>query len=188
MSDDKQLYEEESFWQRVKESPRTVSALIIILIVAAAIYAFSGDDTSQPTDVAGTGDEGAAMNEVSGGDVEEGEEVAVMDSKPEEIELPPARQTNESYIEVANKGEGYTHLARKATDRWLGQNQATYEVTDEHRIYIEDYIQNSLGKEGLEIGVEVGVSFELVQEAVVVAGELDEAQINNLSQYTYVLQ
>ncbi len=28
---------------RIKQSPRTVSALIIILIVAAAIYAFSGN-------------------------------------------------------------------------------------------------------------------------------------------------
>jgi hypothetical protein len=41
------LEEEGGFIQRVKESPRTVSALIIILIVAAAIYAFSGEETGQ---------------------------------------------------------------------------------------------------------------------------------------------
>ena len=82
---------------------------------------------------------------------------------------------------------GITHLARKATTRWLSENQAGYAVTDEHRIYIEDFIQNSLGTEGLALGETRTTTFEMVAEAVTMANELSESQLQNLSQYTAVL-
>ncbi len=199
MNDDKPLYEEESFWQRVKESPRTVSALIIILIVAAAIYAFSGDDQKEAeiaqeaatTENAVT-EEAAVNAETEEAAKPEGQVAAGAtdnEAAAEEpaVELPEARKTAEGYVEVANAGEGYTHLARKAVTRWLSENQASYQVTEEHRIFIEDYIQNRLGSEGLALGAEQTITFDLMEEAVAAAGELTEIQLNNLSQYTSAL-
>jgi len=71
--------------------------------------------------------------------------------------------------------------------RWLGENQVNFAVTDEHRIYIEDYIQNQIGSEALELGETRLITFALVQEAVEAAGQLNEKQLQNLSQYTSAL-
>ena len=198
-------YEEGSFIDRIKESPRTVSALIIILIVAAAIYAFSGDDAATPT---GETDQAAVTTEESSEESNEAEtateeaaeteEVAMETTAPsapvtqdqlraEAQQLPEPRRTDAGYVEVAQAGDGITHLSRRAVTRWLAANQAGYEVTNEHRIFIEDYIQNRVGSHGLSLGQEQEISFELIKEAVEAANQLNQNQLKNLSQYTYVL-
>lgn len=174
-------------WQRIKESPRTVSALIIILIVAAAIYAFSGEEAAQPG--IPTGEEAAVLQEAEEIVEKEPQIAAETNESGQTGEvLPEAKRTKEGYMEVAQAGDGYTHLARRATTRWLSENQANYAVADEHRIYIEDYIQNKLGTRGLELGESQTVSFGLITEAVAAAGELNEQQLNNLSKYTGALK
>ncbi len=194
-------YEEGSFIDRIKESPRTVSALIIILIVAAAIYAFSGDNTTTPegqTDQAAvTSTEPAADTDETPA-VEEDSETNVTATTPstpvtqdqikaEAEKLAEPRQTDTAYVEVAQAGEGITHLSRRAATRYLAENQAGYEITNEHRIFIEDYIQNRIGTQGLSLGQEQPISFELIKEAVAAAQQLNSNQLQNLSQYTYVL-
>lgn len=205
--------EESSFFDRVKESPRTVSALIIILIVAAAIYAFSGDNTQQPEDLLAVDDEQTQDEDVNEDQEDAGdEEGEVTDeespTQDEQVQtpdtntttkvsqdelseqnksLPEAQKTDEGYQEVVAAGEGVTHLARRATTRYLSENNAGYEVTNEHRIYIEDYIQDRLGTSGLEQGQTMTVSFSLLEEAVSAANGLNQSQLNNLSQYTHVL-
>lgn len=205
--------------QRLKESPRTVSALIIILIVAAAIYAFSGkeadnsaEDVNEETAVTEEGEtiteEGA--NDQGEGEViaGEGEEIAsiseettekearvaagtnvqdVTSTQPSLDELPKAERTDQGYVEIAQAGDGVTHLARRATNRWLAENQAGYSVSDEHRIFIEDYIQNQLGTGWLELGGSQTISFDLIKEATAAAGQLDDQQLQNLTQYVSVL-
>lgn len=206
--------QEGGFLQRLKDSPRTVSALIIILIVAAAIYAFSGDDSQIPAEEvevdgdAITLDEGAmdenedAMEDDDDDDVmEEGsmEEDAMAEqptpaavSQDELSEtassLPEATQDSQGYTEVAQAGDGVTHLARRATTRYLAENSADYTVTNEHRIYIEDYIKDQLGRDRLEIGDSRSVSYGLIEEAVAAAGQLNNSQLNNLSKYTSALR
>ena len=196
--------------QRIKESPRTVSALIIILIVAAAIYAFSGDETQQTAQI----DEGITLEE--GADLNTEEDEGLTDSDEEAVEeteesadegeavatpkpvsrdsiaaqneaLPQATKTDTGYVEVAAAGEGMTHLARHATTRYLNENNVEYAVTNEHRIYIEDYIQDRLGTQSLAIGENMAISYDLIQEAVAAAGNLSAQELNNLTQYTYVL-
>ncbi len=180
---------------RVKESPRTVSALIIILIVAAAIYAFSGE---QPQEPAGTIDEEVALGtEGLLEDEEVLEEEMVKSTRTPQVaaatfaqqvqELPPAQKVAEGYVETAQPGDGITHVARRATIRWLAENTADYEVTKEHRIYIEDYIQNRIGTQGLALGEVQSISFDLIKEAVTAAKQLNEQQLKNLGKYTHAL-
>lgn len=195
-------YEEGSFIDRIKESPRTVSALIIILIVAAAIYAFSGDNATTPEDQT---DQAAVTSTEPAADTDETPAVADEDSKTnvaattpsapvtqdqlkaEAEKLTEPRKTDDAYVEVAQAGEGITHLSRRAVTRYLAENQADYEITNEHRIFIEDYIQNRIGTQGLSLGQELPISFELIKEAVAAAQQLNSNQLQNLSQYTYVL-
>jgi hypothetical protein len=199
--------------QRIKESPRTVSALIIILIVAAAIYAFSSPNANQtpsPESAAPVAETTEADNE------EEGEEEAIQTRAPEASvsrtspavsrapvaarhtltpeqlrdqasSLPEASRSDSGYVEVAQAGDGITHLSRRAATRWLAENEAGYDVTDEHRIYIEDYIQNRIGTSQLSIGETHDISFDLVKEAVESAKTLTDAQLTNLGQYTHAL-
>ena len=209
MADD---FEDESgsLVDRIKESPRTVSALIIILIVAAAIYAFSGEpqdgldlaDNTAATDV--TTDEESDEDAVVAEEIDAEGEMVTTDTPatttaatPQPVSeeklmeetksLPEPTRTNEGYQEVAQAGDSVTKLARRAATRWLSENQAGYAVTNEHRIYIEDYIQNQLGSEGLALGEARTVSFDLIAQAVAAAGQLNDSQLRNLTQYTGVL-
>jgi hypothetical protein len=192
--------------QRIKESPRTVSALIIILIVAAAIYAFSGEEDRAPEGLVGDErtDEIALIDEEQEEtedatpvtEDEEREETPVTTPDPVDREriaaetdaLPEVDRTDQGYVETATQGDGLTHLARRATTRFLNENTVDYEITNEHRIYIEDYIQKRLGSRPLALGEQQTISFDLIQEAVAAAGQLTPQQLNNLTQYTGVLR
>lgn len=190
-----------SWFDRVKESPRTVSALIIILIVAAAIYAFSGDQPDEPgQEVAENtnGEEQTATTSPEPTAVGEGQEGATattptatpvsQESIAEQAKsLPQAEKTEQGYNEVAERGNGVTHLARRATARYLAENSVNYTLTNEHRIYIEDYIKDNLGAKTVTIGQTELISFDLIKEAVESAGQLNERQLQNLSRYTHVL-
>lgn len=198
MADD---FEDESisFVDRIKESPRTVSALIIILIVAAAIYAFSGepqegieiveDDSTnvttegEPTTKPATDETMQEPGEVASEAVATPTAVSTEQLMAESKALPEPTRTDEGFQEIAQAGEGVTHIARRAATRWLSENQAGYAVSNEHRIYIEDYIQNQLGSQGLALGESRTVSFDLIADAVVAAGQLNDQQLQNLTQY-----
>jgi len=189
---------ESSLLDRIKESPRTVSALIIIVIVAAAIYAFSGNDqqpeVTTPAEEAATTEtqeagttEGEVTSETAAPQAQPAQPVSAQQIASESAELPEASRTDEGYVETAVAGDGVTHLARRAATRYLSENEAGYAITNEHRIYIEDYIKDNIGSRGLALGENQTISFELIKEAITAAGQLNEQQLKNLSKYTYVL-
>ena len=190
-----------NFLDRIKESPRTVSALIIILIVAAAIYAFSG--TPQQTTNEPTPSDEAMNTAIDESPLAMSPSPSARPAAPtlaprtpvsqQQLQdmrsrLPEGTREGDAYVEKAQAGEGITHLARRATTRWLADNAAGYEITNEHRIYIEDYIQNKLGTDRLEVGETRTVSFALIAEAVEHAGQLNDTQLHHLSSYTGALR
>lgn len=172
---------------RIKESPRTVSALIIILIVAAAIYAFSGEPTPSTPEPPGTAPTATDTEAAADQAVEKKTTDSQQTDEATAPATPPVERQDGAYVESAQAGDGITHLARRATTRWVVENAAGYEVTKEHRIFIEDYIQNRLGTDRLSIGETRTIQFDLISEAVKQAGELSDAQLRNLSQYTAAL-
>ena len=101
--------------------------------------------------------------------------------------MPEARVTDSAYIEVAQKGDGLTHLARRAATRYLADHEAGYTLTNEHRIYIEDYIRKNIEKRPVSIGMEQTISFDLVKQATEAAGKLTAPQLKNLTKYTKAL-
>lgn len=188
-----------SFFDRIKESPRTVSAIIIILIVAAAIYAFSGRQNTE---------EAAAPS----GEISE-ESVATNSPEPTEMAaiteptspapaspmpalnfqemaktLPAAERNDQGYTEVAQPGDGITHLARRAATRYLAENEADFQVTNEHRIYIEDYIKDRMAKEKTKIGETKTIPNDLIKEALEASSKLTDRQLQNLTKYTSALK
>ncbi len=110
-------------------------------------------------------------------EVEE-EEVAVSEEEVSSIK--------EDYREVAKKGDGLTHLARRATTSYI--EDESINLSSEERIYVEDYVQKRLAPEKtglrhLEVGEEIEVPIELIEEAIAQAELLTTHQIENLSHY-----
>jgi hypothetical protein len=203
--------ENQGVMQRIKESPRTVSALIIILIVAAAIYAFSGDKNKQGSD-----DNGSLLTESSASPQASSEgspsESAAPSASPvaspsktsvkvaapvvnmspvsadqlsaQAKALPAGEKTANAYVEKAQRGDSLTVLARRATTRYLSENSAGYAVTNEHRIYMEDYIKDHMQRHPVAVGQSETISFNLVTDAVASASHLSNSQLQHLSKYT----
>jgi len=96
--------------------------------------------------------------------------------------------TQDSYREVAALGEGLTHLARRALTAYLVDQKD--ELSAEQKIYAEDYIQLRIpigGNRWLEVGQEIEISKDLIEEAVEQANQLTEAQLQNLQQYAILV-
>jgi hypothetical protein len=91
------------------------------------------------------------------------------------------------YEEKAEPGEGITHLARKALKEYLTDKGAGFDLTAEHKIYIEDYIQKKTGDHWLALGENISISEELIVEGINQAKELSPEQLENLKQYSSLI-
>jgi len=88
------------------------------------------------------------------------------------------------YEETAEKGEGITHLARKALKQYLEEKNVNFSLTSEHKVYIEDYLQNKTGDYQLKLGQKVGFSEDLMTEAINSSQKLSSKQLESLRQYS----
>ncbi len=154
------------FLERLRNSPRTVSTIIVILIVVGAIFAFSdrGGRPSEPPTPTAAGTEGPEASPAPAGGEADGVK-GERTQTPSPTPLPAAQETDAAYIEVASPGEGNTHLARRAMLRYLEANRPDYDVTAEHKVWIEDYLKDRLGRSPLGIGEQKTIEKNLVREA-----------------------
>ncbi|MBI4127819.1 MAG: hypothetical protein HY459_01980 [Parcubacteria group bacterium] len=88
-----------------------------------------------------------------------------------------------AFTEKAARGEGITHLARKALRSYLDTTKVNINLTKEHKIFIEDYLQNRTGSELLNLDETRTFSTELIVEAINAAQALSPSQLANLSVY-----
>ncbi|MDI6591863.1 MAG: hypothetical protein QME61_02940 [Patescibacteria group bacterium] len=100
-----------------------------------------------------------------------------------EIEIPKEKK----YVEKAEWGEGITHLARRALKKYLQENPQDFEVTPEHKIYIEDYLAKKKGGGWLRLGEELEFSEDLIKEGIEKSEELTPQQLENLVQYSQLV-
>jgi len=106
------------------------------------------------------------------------EKVTVVPSEPKET-------TEEKvYVEVAEHGEGITHLARKALAEYLKEKGENIALTKAHKIYIEDYMQKKTGWRWLKLGEKISFSEKLIEEAIEKSLKLTEDQLQNILNFT----
>jgi len=119
------------------------------------------------------------------------EEEAVEEELPEEIALEEGPEIiipeEKTYVETAEKGEGITHLARRALKEYLSENSQDFDVTPEHKIYIEDYLTKQKGGHWMKIGETMEFSGTSIQEAIDEAEILSPEQLENLTQYSQLV-
>jgi len=90
---------------------------------------------------------------------------------------------NDSFIETAKKGEGITHLARRALKQYLQETGKDKELTKEHKIYIEDYLQNKTGAESLKVDETRSFSKILIKQAIQHSKQLTQKQLTQITPY-----
>lgn len=129
------------------------------------------EDKSEIADLVAVSDEYDADKE----DASESKETA---TEPVTI----ASENGKAYTASAESGDGITHLARKVVKKYLEENSVS-DISDEQKIYIEDYLQNKTGQEFLALGETREFSENLIEEAVDMSRGLDGSDIDNLSKY-----
>lgn len=186
---------EGGFVERLRNSPRTVSTIIVILIIAGAIFAFSDKKqnevtpseeptTEEPQNLAesSTSASPSPSDKVASGATAKPE----ASKKPEQAAatpLPEAKETAEAYIEVASRGQSVTKLARIATRRYIDANASEKGLSNEQRVFVEDYLKDQIQRKPLTVGAEVTFSKDAVRKGIEESKKLTNAQLKNLQKY-----
>lgn len=165
-----------------QDNLRIIISIIIVIFIAGGIYSYSKREAVNVV----AEDESAIAEEDSSAVSEDDQSQAknIADSKATVSSEDISKETENSFIETAVKGDGLTVLARKAAANYLEKNPDSA-LTKEHKIYIEDYLRKNVGhKGGVRVGTSVEFSKDLIQKAISQSKNLNEKQLQNLQKYS----
>jgi len=164
-------------------SSSVILPIIALAILAGGIYLYASQNNEQsnlfPED---------NLANIGGQLSSDPEEGLITSSNEEDTKktieniIPQGRKEGSSIVEKATKGDGVTNLARRALKDYTKENPQ--EMTNEHKIFIEDYIKDKTGSKPLEVGEEITFSEDLIKEAINASLELTPGQLSNLEQYS----
>ncbi len=184
------MFEEETSGNQAKawvqENLRILVSVFIVAAIAFGIYSYS-----QRAELA-EGDDNALLDTI-GADSENAPESndstntgTVSNSVKTDIVITPelSRETEASFSEQAERGNGTTHLARRALAHYLEKNTDS-SLTAEHKIYIEDYLRKNISHKGTVVaGTSVDFSKALISQAIEKSKTLNDKQLQNLKKYS----
>jgi hypothetical protein len=171
-----------------KYGSSVILPIIALIILAGGIYLYASQKTQEPTLAPETENkidfETGIQNFTKNISLQESQEQETEASEQTGIKeiIPEGRKENNTIIEKAAKGEGVTHLARRALKDYL--KDKPQELTNEHKIYIEDYLKDKIGSRPLEVDEEVAFSEDLIKEAIDASLQLTDGQLKNLEKYS----
>jgi len=162
-----------------KYGSSVILPIIALLILAGGIYLYANQKGDNMTSLL---EENTAN--IQGNITEQGQSgiIAQEEIKPDDQKIPEAIKQDGNIIETAIRGDGVTHLSRRVLKNYLEDNPQ--ELTNEHKIYIEDYLKDNIGSRPLEIGEEISFSENLIQQAINASLELTPEQLKNLEKYS----
>lgn len=204
--------EEPTTLQKVKEwtqeNLRIIVSVLIVFLIASSIYSYSkrGAEVAEVTKDSSeieniltdlSSEEASDSKETPAKEEPKKDEVAtktnetktqdtakVEPKKEVAQKVTESKETENSFVEVAQGGEGTTHLARRALAHYLEKN-ADSSLTAEHKIYIEDYLRKNVSPKGhIMIGTSVEFSKDLIKQAIDASKNLNDAQLKNLQKYS----
>jgi hypothetical protein len=95
-----------------------------------------------------------------------------------------SQETDGSFVETAEAGDGMTHLARRALTHTLEAN-SSISLSAEQKIYVEDYLQKHVGgNQQLNPGSTVDFSKEAINQAISSSQTLNDAQLAHLKKFS----
>lgn len=182
----------------LEDNLRVLMSILIVVAIAGGIYSYSNrsqsptisDETQESQDSLleklATDQENVMTKEDSqGSQTEEKKDSAA--SQDKQIVSTPAdtsKETENSFIESAQRGDGTTHLARRALANYLEKNPDSA-LTVEHKIYIEDFLRKNVKHSGqVHVGTSVEFSKDMIRGAIEKSKQLNDKQLQNLKKYS----
>lgn len=174
----------------VQENLRIIVSVFIVAAIALGIYSYSERSQNLADEDVST------LLETKGGE----EDMAESEDKPSDSQSPSAmkaeeknavvvteelsRETETSFIETAERGNGSTHLARRALAHYLEKNTDS-SLSAEHKIYIEDYLRKNVDFRG-PVTTQTSIEFSktLINQAIEKSKTLNDRQLQNLKKYS----
>lgn len=174
----------------IQENLRIIVSVFIVAAIALGIYSYSDRSQNLANEDVNT------LLETKGGEENTADaEKTVSESQPpsavnvetkntlmtaEEL----SRETETSFIEQAERGNGSTHLARRALAHYLEKN-ADSSLSAEHKVYIEDYLRKNVNFKGsVTSNTSIEFSKELIRQAIEKSKTLNDRQLQNLKKYS----
>lgn len=185
--------EEEEGWIS-KYGGSIILPIIALLILAGGIYLYASQQSEETGPLTENEEELPVIvsdelveKEPFAELLEEAEEpVVFLEEEDDQIVIekivPEPQHEGGRIIEAAAAGEGVTHLARRALKHYLENDP--HDMTNEHKVYIEDYLKDNTSSQALEVGEEVAFSEDLIREAIDASLRLTPNQLKNLEQYS----
>ena len=192
----------------LQDNIRIILSVLIVVAIAAGIYSYSkrteapigqeeiaidefmeeeedavtiiGEDIEDEVDVEEEEMDGVTISEA---EPEAMTDEVVVNNQMEESQTAISEETDEAFIETAARGDSRTTLARQALRNFLEKNNDS-SLTAEHKIYIEDYLQKTVGHtSGVHVGTQITFSKIQIRDAIEKSKTLTESQLNNLTKY-----
>ncbi|MFZ1654584.1 MAG: hypothetical protein WBO92_04230 [Candidatus Moraniibacteriota bacterium] len=185
MEENMNLNEEERVTDQAKawlqENLRVIVSFFIVAAIALGIYSYSqrADETVDGTDDSVVATESNTLGTDKAADVKSANGQSKTATVPTEL----SRETEVSFVETASRGDGTTHLARRALMNYLEKTPDS-SLTGEHKVYIEDYLRKQLPQRSLAIGQSAEFSKDMIRQAIDHSKQLNAKQLQNLKKYS----
>ena len=174
----------------VQENLRIIVSVFIVAAIALGIYSYSqrsqtiaNEETSTLLETKG-GDESMAESRDKASDSQSPSAVKTEVQASDSVTAEPSRETEAAFIERAERGNGSTHLARRALAHYLEKN-ADSSLSAEHKIYIEDYLRKNVSFRG-SVTTKTSIEFskDLIKQGIEKSKTLNDRQLQNLQKYS----
>jgi len=181
------MFEESSASQAkawVQDNLRIIVSVSIVAAIALGIYSYSQRTTENTND----------LNTLL--ELKQNETSVEADKKQSQSEVKAevkggvvvteelSQETETSFIEKAEPGNGTTHLARRALAHYLEKNTDST-LTPEQKVYIEDYLRKNIVHSGT-VTTKTSIEFSktLISQGIEKSKTLNERQLQNLKKYS----
>lgn len=172
--------------QWIQDNLRIIISILIVVLIAGGIYSYSKRTPSPTPEETGVTSEEEVKDSSATTEGEAGKTEDAEKSETEKAAATPeivSQETDQAFVETAVKGNGSTHLARRALANYLEKTPDS-ELTAEHKIYIEDYLRkHAAPNKRIYVGTSVEFSKDLIKNAIEKSKKLNERQLKNLHKY-----
>lgn len=183
--------------QWIKDNLRIIVSVVIVIAIAGGIYSYSKrtqpiseEQNKVASEEAGQGEsvEVGGTQEATGTAQDQNKgATTVQKQATQATAATTSKETEGSFVETAGRGDGATHLARRALANYLEKNPDST-LTPEHKIYIEDYLRKHVGyKGGVRVGTSIEFGKDLVHQAIDQSKKLNDKQLRNLHKYAVMV-
>jgi hypothetical protein len=183
------IFEESSADQAkawIQENLRIIVSVFIVAAIALGIYSYSQRSQTISDDGVNT------LLETKGSDTSADQTVNNQPQSAVKAEVKAStavtkelsQETETSFIEQAERGNGSTHLARRALAHYLEKNPDS-SLSAEQKVYIEDYLRKNVSFRGaVTTKTSIEFSKDLIKQGIEKSKTLNDRQLQNLKKYS----